>query len=44
MVLKLNGNFKLVAKPSPDAGEIYDSLAERYRKLEDKLESKANGD
>lgn len=44
MVLKLNANFKLVTKPSPDAGEIYDSLAERYRKLEDKLESKANGD
>ena len=40
MVLKMNANFKLIAKPSPDAVEIYDSLAERYRKLEQQLESK----
>lgn len=40
MVLQLNSNFKLIAKPSPDAEEIYDAMAERYRKLEQALESK----
>lgn len=39
MVFKLNSNFKLIAKPSPDVEEIYDALAERYRKLEDQLEN-----
>lgn len=34
MALKLNANYKLMAKPSADAAEVYDALAERYRRLE----------
>lgn len=44
MVLKLNTNFKLISKPSQDAGEIYDSMADRYRKLEQRLENQSNDD
>ena len=39
MVLKLNSNFTLIAKPSSDAGEIYDNMVERCRKLEKRLEN-----
>ena len=40
MVLRLNSNFKLAAKPFQDSDEIYASLAERYRKLEANIADK----